>query len=208
MKKIITITMLIIGLATAAQTKFEQGMGKAFALWSEGKPVEAAAMFERIAAAAPGQWLPNYDVALINTTTAFQTKEKQTMEALLSKAQAALDVELAKDPVNAELLVMQALIHTAWIVADPMNNAAALSGKVIEIYSTAQTIAPDNPRAVFGKAEFEMGGARYFGNDIQPMCKEVDRAIELFAKFKPETALHPKWGLDRALETQKACKTK
>ncbi len=206
MKKLITFILLVAAVGASAQSKFEQGMGKAFALWGEGKTTEAAAMFERIAAAEPNQWLPNYYVALVNTTTAFQTKDKETISALLAKAQTALDAELAKDVMNPELLVIQALIHTAWIAADPMTNAMALSGKVMELYSQAEAIAPDNPRVVYGKAEFELHGARYFGTDIKPMCEQIERSIELFAKFKPESDLHPKWGLDRALETQKACK--
>ena len=43
--------MLFISSLLTAQTKFEQGMGKAFQLWDEGKNTEASAMFERIAAA-------------------------------------------------------------------------------------------------------------------------------------------------------------
>ena len=205
-KTITAIVFLICSFAASAQTQFEQGMGKAFQLWGEGKPAEAAAMFERIASAEKNSWLPNYYVALVNTSTAFQTTDKEKVSALLNKAQAALDIELAKDDANAELLVMQAMIHTAWIVYDPMTNGMALSGKVMELYTKAQAIAPENPRVVFGKAEFEIGGARYFGTDTKPMCEQVDRAIGLFATFKPETPLHPKWGLDRALETQKTCK--
>jgi len=59
---------------------------------------------------------------------------------------------------------------------------------------------------VYGKAEYEIGGAKFFGTDIKPMCAEVDRAIALFEKFKPETPFSPKWGLERALEVQKECK--
>jgi len=201
-----TLAFVICSFVAMAQAQFEQGMGKAFQLWGEGKNTEAAAMFERIAAAEPNSWLPNYYVALVNTTTAFQTQDKAMINGLLTKAQAALDTEMAKKDTNAELLVMQAMIHTAWIVYDPMTNGMALSGKVMEIYAKAQMLAPENPRVVYGKAEFEIGGARYFGTDTTPMCEQIDRSIELFAKFKPETPLHPKWGLDRALETQKACK--
>lgn len=205
-KSITTLVFFICSFAASAQSQYEQGMGKAFQLWGEGKSTEAAAMFERIAAAEKDNWLPNYYVALVNTTEAFKTKDREQVTALLTKAQNALDVELAKDSANAELLVMQAMIHTAWIVFDPMTNGMALSGKVMELYTKAQMIAPENPRVVFGKAEFEIGGARYFGTDTKPMCAEIERAIGLFATFKPASAFHPKWGLDRALEAQKQCK--
>jgi len=204
-KIIITISLFVCGLVSA-QTKFEEGMGKAFQLWGEGKNTEASAMFERIASAEKNSWLPNYYVALVNTTTAFGTKDKETVSALLDKSQNALDVELAKNPNNAELLIMQAMIYTAWIVYDPMTNGMKLSGKTMEMYAKAEKIAPENPRVIFSKADFEIGGAKYWGKDTKPMCAEVERAIALFATFKPETPFSPNWGLDRALETQKSCK--
>ena len=206
MVKIITAIALFICGMLPAQSQFESGMGKAFQLWGEGKNDEASAMFERIASAEKNSWLPNYYVALVNTTTAFTIKDKEKISALLTKAQDAVDTEMAKDQSNAELLVMQALIYTAWIMYDPMTNGMKYSPKVMEQYAKAEAIAPNNPRVIFGKAEFEIGGARYFGQDTKPMCVQIDKAIELFGTFKPETPLHPKWGLERALEAQKNCK--
>lgn len=206
MTKIITAIALFIFSLVSAQGQFEQGMGKAFGLWKEGKNTEASDLFERIAAAEKNSWLPNYYVALVNTTTAFGTKDKSQMDLLLTKAQNALDVEMVKDQNNAELLVMQAMIHTAWVAFDPMTNGQKLSGKVMELYGKAQAIAPENPRVVLGKAEFGIGGAKWTGANMQELCKEVDRSIQLFATFKPETSFSPKWGLDRALEAQKNCK--
>jgi len=207
MKKLILFTaFIVIGIAQAQPGRFEEGMGKAMQLWGEGKDKEASDLFERIASAEKNNWLPNYYVALVNTTSSFKTRDKETVSALLNKAQSALDIEFAKDPNNAELLVMQAMIDTGWVVYDPMTNGMKLSGKIIETYSKAIAIAPENPRAVFGKAEYEIGGAKYFGTDIKPMCAEIDRSIDLFAKFKPATAFSPKWGLDRAIEAQKECK--
>src|SRR3970040_1668378 len=216
MTKLITAFALFVITVLSAQGqqpteskavgKFEQGMGKAFGLWGEGKNTEASDLFERIAAAETENWLPNYYVALVNTTSAFGTKDKEKVNLLLSKAQTALDVEMIKDKKNAELYVMQAMINTAWIVYDPMTNGQKLSGPTIEIYNKALAIAPNNPRGVFSKAEFEIGGAKFWGQDTKPMCAQINKAIELFATFKPETAFSPKWGLDRALEAQQNCK--
>lgn len=206
MKTIILAAVLAITGFVNAQGKFEEGMGKAFSLWKEGKNAEASNMFERVAAGEKNSWLPNYYVAFVNTISSFSSKDKENVNALLTKAQNALDIEMIKDPNNAELLVLQAMIYTGWVAFDPMTNGMKYSGKIIELYTKAQSLAPENPRAVFGKAEYEIGGAKYFGTDIKPMCAEIDRSIELFNKFKPETPFSPKWGLDRALEAQKGCK--
>ncbi len=206
MKTIITfITFLVVSLATA-QTQFEQGMGKAFGLWGEGKSTEASALFERIASAEKNNWLPNYYVALVNTTDAFNPKNKANVPALLDKAQKALDEAAGISFDNPEIMVLQALIYTAWLMQDPMTNGMKYSALAMKEYEKALAIAPNNPRAVFGKAEFEMGGAKYWGTDTKPMCEQIAKSIELFANFKPESEFHPKWGLDRAQETLKSCK--
>ncbi|WP_306352893.1 hypothetical protein [Flavobacterium sp. '19STA2R22 D10 B1'] len=206
MIKITTMLVLFICSMLTAQTQYEQGMQKGFALWGEGKTTEASSQFERIASVEKDNWLPNYYVAMVNTTAAFVTKDKNQIDALLNKAQDALDVELIKDQKNAELLVVQALIYTAWIVSDPQTNGMRYSAKVMEVYGKAEAIAPDNPRVVFSKAEFEIGGAKYFGQDTQPMCAQIKKAIGLFATFKPENTFSPKWGLERAEEIAKTCK--
>lgn len=208
MKKILLIIAILTAGFVSAQTQFEKGMTQGFALWKEGKSAEASAMFERIAAAEKNSWLPNYYVAFINTITAFQTKDREKVSALLTKAQDAIDIEMVKDPNNVELLVLQALTYTAWIASDPMTNGMKLSGKVMELYAQAEAIAPENPRVVSGKADFEIGGAKFFGTDTKPMCARIDKAIGLFATFKPETPFHPNWGLERALEIQKECNKK
>ncbi|MBN9282932.1 MULTISPECIES: hypothetical protein [unclassified Flavobacterium] len=207
MTKIITALALFVCSMTFAQTQYEKGMGKALGLWGEGKPAEASAMFERIALVEKDNWLPDYYIALINTTEAFAAIEKNrgNLPALLEKAQKAQNEATALSPNNPELMVTQALIYTAWIVYDPQVNGMTLSGKTMEQYYKALAIAPNNPRVVFSKAEFEIGGAKYFGKDTKPMCAQIEKAIELFATFKPESPFHPNWGLERAQEVLKNC---
>ena len=206
MTKIITIIALFVASVVSAQGQFEQGMGKALQTWNQGKPADAVAQLERIASVEKTNWLPNYYIALINITQAFGEQDKTKMLSLIEAAQKAQDVcnDLAMD--NPEVLVMQSMIHTASIVYDPMTNGQKLSGDVLYILNKAYKIAPENPRVVFQKASFEIGMAQYFGQDTKPMCAQIEKAIELFATFKPETALHPSWGLERAQAEFEKCK--
>jgi hypothetical protein len=205
MTKIITLIALFVTTLLSAQTPYEKGMQKALQTWRDGNPTEASAQFERIASVEKNNWLPNYYVALVNTTSAFGTKDSDQISALLTKAQTALDIELDKNPKNPELLVLQAMIHTAYIASDPMTYGMILSGKVMELYNQAEAIAPENPRVVSGKAEFEIGGAKWTGANVKELCKDVERSIELFNNFKPETPFSPNWGLDRAKATLESC---
>ena len=206
MTKLITIIAMFVASIVSAQTQFDQGMQKALQTWKDGNSKEALVQFEKIASVEKTNWLPNYYIAFINTTQAFGEKDKAKKVTLLNAAQKAQDVcnELAMD--NPEVLVLQAMIHTAWIVYDPMTNGQRLSGDAMYILNKAYKLAPENPRVVFQKASFEKGMAQYFGQDTQSMCAQIEKSIELFATFKPESAFHPSWGLDRAQEAVKACK--
>jgi hypothetical protein len=161
---------------------------------------------ERIAAAEKSNWLPNYYVALINTTEAFNPANKEKVPAMIIKAQNAIDNATLISPNNDEIMVVQAMLYTVILIQDPMTNGVKYTGLVMEQYGKALAINPNNPRAVFSKAEFEIGGAKYWGTDIKPMCAQIEKSIGLFANFKPETPFSPKWGLDRAQEALKGCK--
>jgi tetratricopeptide (TPR) repeat protein len=204
-KVIIKLVVFLVSVLSVNAQQYEQGMGKAFVTWRTGNATEASALFERIASVEKTNWLPNYYVALVNTTEAFNPANAKNTTALLNKAQTALDAAELISPNNAEILILQAMINTAWIVQDPMTKGMKLSEPTIELYERALKLAPENPRAVFGKADFEIGGAQYWGTDTKPICEQVAKSIELFAKFKPETEFHPTWGLDRAQETLKNC---
>lgn len=205
MKHLIIIATLLVSVFTNAQTNYEKGMQKAFDLWQVNNHVEAANLFERIAAAEPDNWLPPYYAAQINVLYSFGLKDEEKLSAQLKKAQDLINDATAISKNNSEILVLQALLHTAWVAYDGATYGMTLSGKVVELYAKAAQMAPNNPRVVFCKAEWGMGGARYFGQDITPFCKDVERAIELFANFKPETPFHPNWGNDRAKQVLDSC---
>ncbi len=206
MKKVITLTLLFIGTMAFAQDKYTAGMQKAFQLWGEGEIAEASNMFERISAAELDNWLPAYYASQVNTVASFGERDKEKLSQQLEKAQEYVDLAKAISPNNPEILIQQALIHTAWVAYDGATYGMTLSGKVAALYQKALQLAPNNPRVVFSKAEWDMGSARFFGQDTTPYCKDVEYALELFANFKPESEFHPNWGKDRAKQLVKDCK--
>ena len=206
MKKVILILSLVITAATYAQDAYTKGMQKAFQLWGEGKTVDASNMFERIANAEMDNWLPYYYVASIHTIAAFGEKDKEKLSQRLGIAQEFINTASRISPNNPEIMVQQAITHTAWIAFDGATYGITLSGKVASLYAQALQLAPDNPRVVFSKAEWDMGSAKYFGKDTAPYCKDVERSLELFDTFKAESAFHPNWGKERAETLLSQCK--
>jgi hypothetical protein len=205
MKKITILVALFVCMAGFGQDPYTKGMQKAFQVWREGKSTEASNLFERIAAVESDNWLPFYYVAQINTVNSFGEKDKEKLSSQLEKAQEFIDRAAAISQDNPEILVQQAMIHTAWISFDGAAYGMSLSGMVAALYQKALQIAPDNPRVVFSKAEWDMGSAAYFGQDTSPYCKDVAHALELFVNFKPAGAFYPNWGRARAEATLKRC---
>jgi hypothetical protein len=207
MKTIITLTISLFAfIFSYAQTPYEKGMAQGLELWKNGKNTEAVAIFERIASVETNNYLPNYYIAFINITQAFQTKDEKELNNLLTKAQNLIDLETSKNSNNAEIMVLQAMLHTAWIASNPMVYGISLSPKVMGIYTKASYLAPENPRVVFCKAEFEIGGAKWTGANVANLCKQVEKSIQLFATFKPESQFAPNWGLERAEQVLATCK--
>lgn len=206
MEKVLIILALAVSNLMLGQEDFNPQMDRALELWEKGRHEEASALFEEIASVEKENWLPNYYVALVNTTSAFQIKDFKKVDELLGKAQSSLDQEFNKQPENAELLVLQAMIHTARIVLDPMYYGPQLSGTIGQLYSRAEAIAPNNPRVVLSKAQFELGAAHFFGTDTKSVCAQFEKAIKLFDNFKPEAAYYPNWGKTEANAEFNKCK--
>ncbi len=204
MQKLIIILVLIVSGVISSQTNYEKGMQNAFDLW-ESNPMEASNLFERIAKAEPDNWLPSYYAAQINIVNSFGERDKEKLTAQLAKAQDLLNESKAISKNNPEILVMEALLNTAWVAYDGATYGMTLTGKIVALYAQAQQLAPENPRVILNKAEWAMGSARFFGQDTSPFCKDVERALELFVNFKPETEFHPKWGKNRAEQIIETC---
>jgi len=166
---------------------------------------------QRIATAEQDNWLPYYYVASVNTTASFGESDIKKLTQQLEKAQEFIDIANKISPNNPEILVQQAMVYTAWlafdgaIAFDGATYGMTLAPKVTTIYEKAIKMSPDNPRVVFSKAEWGMGSAAYFGQDTAPYCKDIERSLELFVNFKPESNFHPSWGRDRAEMILKNC---
>lgn len=183
-----------------AATKYQQEMRKAFQLWQENKSWEAANIFEKIAPAVPNNWLPPYYVAQIYVINSFTEKNPEKLKTQLNKAQDFINDAMAISKLNPDILVLQAQWYTAWIVFDGQQYGMIYSAKASELYNKALALAPDNPRIILAKAEWDIGSANYFGNSVEPYCKDVQRAIDLFATFSPEGEFYPSYGWERAMQ--------
>lgn len=198
MKKTLFLLALVISQLSWGQNKFEQGMAKAFDLWQQDQVWEAANLFERIAQAEPDNWLPPFYVAQINVINSFSEKNEEKITAQLKKAQDFLNVAAALSKDNPEIMVVQAQLYTAWIVYDGAKYGMTMSSSVTQLYNQAFQIEPENPRVAFGKVDWELGSARWFGMDTRPFCEDLKKAVALFDSYQPKGAFYPNGGLEYA----------
>lgn len=206
---VLFIASLILSTIVSGQTSYQNDMQKGIELFESGNFEESSAVFEKIAETPQEDWLPNYYVALTNSLGSFGfSSDKEKMEKMLAKAQDFLDKELSKQPENVELLVIQTFIDTGWIIYDPMTYGMRGMNSVLGIFNKATQIDPTNPRVAFSRVQFDMNSARYMGGNPSDYCEDLKKAIELFTIFKPETELHPNWGLESAEKIAQECQTK
>ncbi len=193
---ILFMTILVSSWFVNAQTKYETEMTKALTSFKEAQSPDdmekAAQHFDRIAKVETQNWLPLYYSIFIRTLNAFsQEKSKaiKTVDELETKYQ-LLD-ELAPD--NSEVLTLRGLFRTVKVAKDPETYAMPLSGAIIKDYDDALKIDSKNPRALYLMAQYNMGGAEFWGKDPKEYCPQIERAKALFEVENKEN-FEPGWG--------------
>ena len=200
MKNIITLLIVLISFAGFSQTPYQKGMQKALDLWKAEKPIDAVNLFERIATAEPNEWLPSYYASYITVINSFGEKDETKLKAQMDKALSFMNdaKAIAKDEV--EIILLDCLWHTVWVAYDGTTYGMKYGGIVTGMYQKALALEANNPRVVLNKTEWDIGGAKFFGQPIEPFCKEIERAIGLFENYEPSQEFYPRGGAERAKE--------
>lgn len=200
MKTIIVYIILAIfsHFSAKAQNQYETEMTKGFELWSAEQAGEAANHFERIANAEKENWLPYYYASQVKIVQSFPMADVAKKEQLLDEAQKLLDRSKELGGEEVELMVLQAMLHTARLTVNPSIYGMKLSPVINGIYSEALSKAPENPRVKLSKAEWDMGSASFFGKDPKIFCPDLQASLELFSKETHSKLTAPAWGEDRA----------
>jgi len=198
MKHLTIIAILFLSFSGISQTQYQKGMQKALDLWGQNKPWEAVNMFERIATAEPDEWLAPFYASYITVLHSFGEKDAAKLKAQSDRALDFMNDAKAISKDNAELIILDCLWHTVWVAYDGAVYGMKYSAKVSMLYEEAIKLAPNNPRVLLNKAEWGIGGAKFFGQSTEPYCEDIQRAIDLFPDFKAIEEFSPTRGIDRA----------
>lgn len=207
MKNLI-ITVLLTSLYSVAligQSKYEQGMGKAFQLIEEKEVKSAVALFERIGEAEKDKWLPIYHAAHTLIWNSFGEQEKEMRESVLEQAKIFVAEAHKRSPDNAEVISLEAMLYTSYMAFDPATYGMMYSMKIEGLHTKAYQLEPNNPRVLSGKIQYDKGKAAFFGQDLSRFCKEMKAILPKFKDHKSTESFAPSHGLQQAEMFVKNC---
>lgn len=210
MKKLLfSITILLAANLSFAQTsdKFVKAMESKIALvdstWGADPWKDLSNAFERIGDAEKTQWLPYYYAAYGHVmigysyftgqmgNVASQTDpEADKAEELLNKA-----ITLSKE--TSETWIIKKLIASLRMIGDPMNRYMTYGPQANEALQKAKEMDPNNPRVYLLEGEDKFQTPEQYGGNKEEAKTLFNKSKDLFATFKPESSIHPNWGMAR-----------
>jgi hypothetical protein len=164
--------------------------------------------FERIASAEKNQWLPFYYAALCQVNYAFAQMQgnMSAVDGIADKASALIAKADSLQPNNSEISCIKSMIATCHMIVDPMTRWQQYGEEIESHNAAAMKQDPSNPRPLYLKGENLKGTPEQFGGGCATAKPLLQKAQELFAAFKPASALHPTWGKQRVELLLNDCK--
>ena len=206
---ILAISLFAVNIFAQSE-KYTKAMGNLVpsidTLWNADGLRELSNSFERVADAEKTQWLPYYYAALARVNAGYAISmtngsmggnadksdpEAKKAEELLNKAEA-----LSKD--NSEIFVVKKLIATLYLLGDPMNRYMTYGPQASTALETAKKLNPNNPRVYLEEGLDKYNTPEQYGGSKEEGKKMLEEAVKKYEAFKPESNLHPNWGLSYA----------
>ncbi|NBB89096.1 MAG: hypothetical protein GVX96_04865 [Bacteroidetes bacterium] len=205
MNRLILCFLFLLPAYFLQAQNYEESMKKAFSLWENDRDEQAVALFQRIAQAETEKWLPSYYAANIDIVHSFKNGQSETVQSHLDRARKNLDIAVKRSPNNSEITTLEGLYYTVYVRIYPATYGMKYSNKIMALHEKAVELDPKNPRAHMNLIEYEMGYARFMGEDMTPFCQMMEQVLPLFDEQDTATAFSPKYGKERALEVVNSC---
>ncbi|MBL0356164.1 MAG: hypothetical protein IPP72_04440 [Chitinophagaceae bacterium] len=162
--------------------------------------------FERIATAEKTEWLPYYYAALLQVNYGFMEQDKTKIDAIADKATTLINKADSLAPDNSEISCIKSMIASCHMMVNPMQRWQEYGPASSSNMQAAINQDPTNPRPYLLKGQ----GLRYtpeqFGGGCKTASVELQKALDMYAAFKPAGDLYPTWGKDIAQQLIDGCK--
>ena len=212
MKKVSLIlgTLLMVTLAWGQKEQYYAKMGESLQGFASCSTLEdyqdLANRFKVIGNVEQEEWLPLYYEAQCYILMSFSNQvEAIQRDSYLDKAARLVDQMSELAPEEAEVAVMSAFYHTAYLVVDPPQRAMSTSPMIHAAIGKALAIEPGNPRAIFLRISNEMGTASFFGDDTSIYCKEASALLSNWDNYQLKSPIYPSWGKEEVQGIVNSC---
>ena len=192
-------------VSTFAQTTFDKVMTEKIGKLDQSKtPEDFTALandFARIGDKEKTQWLPYYYAAhasIEKGRNLMRTGKMTELDAIAAEAQTNLDKASALSKDNAEILILQKMIHGLKLMVDPQARFMSEGMLGASALADAAKLDPENPRISMLKGEDTYFTPEQFGGSKEKGLELFQKSLDQFKVYKPKTALDPTWGKGEA----------
>lgn len=205
MKKLFLSTLLFMAVSTYAQSNFEKAVTDKISKMEQAKtPEDFTAVsndFARIGDKEKTQWQPYYYAAQASIEKGrnlMRTGKLTELDAIAAEAQNNLDKasDLSKD--NAEIFILQKMIHNLKMMVDPQSRFMSEGMLGADALAKAEKLDPENPRISLLKAEDIYYTPEQFGGSKSKGLEMFQKSLDQFKVYQPKTSLDPTWGKGEA----------
>lgn len=158
--------------------------------------------FERIANAEKTQWLPYYYAALANIRAGYTYAmdgsigdKSSNIDPLADKAEQLLNKADELNTNNTEVWVVKKMLASLRLMANPMVRYMEYGAKATAALEKAKQLNGENPRIYLLEGQDLFFTPEQFGGDKVEAKKRFETAVNKFSTYKPESSIHPNWGL-------------
>jgi hypothetical protein len=96
---------------------------------------------------------------------------------------------------NSEIFVLKKMIASLRMLADPMNRWQTYGPQAAEFLQQAKKLNPDNPRVYYLEGQDKFYTPEEFGGSKTEAKTLFEESMKKYETFKPESPIHPQWGL-------------
>ncbi|MBE2279637.1 MAG: hypothetical protein IAE91_04535 [Ignavibacteriaceae bacterium] len=201
MKYLLITLIFLSGFIYSQDDKFNKAMSRYVVLidsmgsYTFDKRVEIKNAVDRIAGSEKERWLAQYYGALFNIVCGFTDTTREKTDAFLDIADEYLKNAENLKSQESEIVTLQAYSALARMVVNPFSRWQAYGTLFNKKVEEALELNPKNPRALALKGVSlynmpePMGGSKAKGLVI------IQEAYDNFLVEKPESDLHPNWGI-------------
>lgn len=153
--------------------------------------------FERLAVMEADNWLPAYYMIYTDIKLSFWSENGTEKERYLEEAKNYLEkikkMKLTDNKIRSEINTIRGYIYYALMALNPSVNGPRYTGLVIDCYSDALKLNPENPRAILLNAYFQKSLAAFMNSNYNTFEDDLKKAYILLEKEDKHNAF-PHWG--------------